>query len=187
MTSFFFIRKRLHRRARLVTLGSSRSRDNERTQNVRQILREPLFTFKNKKVSTSVYRNHHTLRMRRRRRKMSLELSSDELSEHHRDSLSDSELECSKPVRTNKYQASTFTRSMSQQRPTQASTEMTVGSERQHRRLQGASVPRINFDNTTPEELASYFDQLLYFPKPMSAMAEMMYTWVHYIPFSYLL
>lgn len=168
-------RKRLHRKARLVTPGSSRSRDNESTQNVKRILREPVFTYKNKKVSTAVYRNHHTLRMRRRKRKMSLELrTADELSEHHRDSVSDSELECSKPVGSSKCQAST--RSRSQQRLAQMSAEMAVGCGRQHRRLQCGSVQRLNFDDTTPEELASYFDQLLYFPKPMSAMAEMMYT-----------
>ena len=31
-------------------------------------------------------------------------------------------------------------------------------------------------DDTTPGELAAYFDQLLHIPKPMSQMAEMMYT-----------
>ena len=43
----------------------------------------------------------------------------------------------------------------------------------------GASVKvsdSINMDDTTPEELAAYFDQLLHIPKPMSQMAEMMYT-----------
>jgi hypothetical protein len=34
----------------------------------------------------------------------------------------------------------------------------------------------LNMDDTTPEELAAYFDQLLHIPKPMSQMAEMMYT-----------
>lgn len=34
----------------------------------------------------------------------------------------------------------------------------------------------LNMDDTTPEELASYFDQLLHIPKPMSQIAEMMYT-----------
>ena len=32
-----------------------------------------------------------------------------------------------------------------------------------------------DFDNTTPDELAAYMEQILHFPKPMSAMAEMMY------------
>eukprot|EP00794_Sanderia_malayensis_P004863 gene4863-5502_t len=32
-----------------------------------------------------------------------------------------------------------------------------------------------DFDNTTPSELAGYLEQILHFPKPMSAMAEMMY------------
>ena len=31
-------------------------------------------------------------------------------------------------------------------------------------------------DETNPDELASYFEQLLYIPKPMSLMAEMMYA-----------
>ena len=31
-------------------------------------------------------------------------------------------------------------------------------------------------DDTSPEELAAYFEQLLHIPKPMSSMAEMMYT-----------
>ena len=34
----------------------------------------------------------------------------------------------------------------------------------------------LNMDDTTPVELAAYFDQLLHIPKPMSQMAEMMYT-----------
>ena len=34
----------------------------------------------------------------------------------------------------------------------------------------------LSIDDTTPEELAAYFDQLLHIPKPMSQMAEMMYT-----------
>ncbi len=34
-----------------------------------------------------------------------------------------------------------------------------------------------NFDNTSPSELAGYLEQILHFPKPMSAMAEMMYGW----------
>lgn len=34
----------------------------------------------------------------------------------------------------------------------------------------------LNMDDTTPEELAAYFDQLLHIPKDMSQMAEMMYT-----------
>ena len=34
----------------------------------------------------------------------------------------------------------------------------------------------LNMDDTTPEELAAYFDQLVHIPKPMSLMAEMMYT-----------
>ena len=29
---------------------------------------------------------------------------------------------------------------------------------------------------TTPDELASYFEQMLFIPKPMSVMAEMMYA-----------
>ena len=106
-----------------------------------------------------MYKNHHTLRMRRRRRKMSLELrTADELYQHHRESLSDSELECSKPVGSSKCQAST--RSRSQQRLAQVSTGIAVDCGRQHRRLQCGSVQRMNFDDTTPEELASYFDQL---------------------------
>ncbi|EDO47520.1 predicted protein [Nematostella vectensis] len=49
----------------------------------------------------------------------------------------------------------------------------------QFRRAQCTKVPQhgeVNFDDTTPEELAAYFEQLLHIPKPMSVMAEMMYT-----------
>ena len=38
------------------------------------------------------------------------------------------------------------------------------------------SADALNMDDTTPEELAAYIDQLLHIPKPMSQMAEMMYT-----------
>lgn len=34
----------------------------------------------------------------------------------------------------------------------------------------------LNMDDTTPDELAAYVDQVLHLPKPMSQMAEMMYT-----------
>lgn len=112
--------------------------------------------------------------MKRRRRKMSLELRTDPISEHQRDSHSDSELECSKPVAA-KSKSSASKGSKVEQRRSQ-SAEIAVGCGGQHRRLQCANVQKKNFDDTTPEELASYFDQLLYFPKPMSAMAEMMYT-----------
>jgi len=112
--------------------------------------------------------------MRRRRRKMSLELRTDEVSELQRDSHSDSELECNKPLAA-KVKSNASKQGKIEQRPSQ-SVELAVGCGRQHRRLQCATVQSMNFDDTTPEELASYFDQLLYFPKPMSAMAEMMYT-----------
>lgn len=48
----------------------------------------------------------------------------------------------------------------------------------QFRQAQSSKIPHgnVNFDDTTPEELAAYFEQLLHIPKPMSAMAEMMYT-----------
>lgn len=104
---------------------------------------------------------------------MSLELQTDETSEYNeRDSLSDSELECNKSVAAKcRSKFSESEENKAEQRP--RSAQIAVGCGRQHSRLQGA---RMNFDDTTPEELASYFDQLLYFPKPMSAMAEMMYT-----------
>ena len=106
---------------------------------------------------------------------MSLELRTSEVSEHHRDSHSDSELDYSQPAASkSKHSASTGPKA--RQRLPQSNAEIAVGCGRQHRRLQCSSVQRKNFDDTTPEELASYFDQLLYFPKPMSAMAEMMYT-----------
>ena len=135
-----------------------------------------MFTYKNKqRASTAIYRNHHTLRIRRRKRKMSLELRTDKVSGHHRESHSDSELDYSKPV-ASKSKLSASTGSKAGKKLPQSSAEIAVGCGRQHRRLQCSSVQRKNFDDTTPEELASYFDQLLYFPKPMSAMAEMMYT-----------
>ena len=33
-------------------------------------------------------------------------------------------------------------------------------------------------DESNADELASYFEQMLVIPKPMSLMAEMMYAWV---------
>ena len=56
--------------------------------------------------------------------------------------------------------------------------ELSESCSEQFRRVQFSSMPygSMNFDDTTPEELAAYFDQLLHIPKPMSAMAEMMYT-----------
>ena len=44
----------------------------------------------------------------------------------------------------------------------------------QFRKAQLKAV-KMSSDDTTPEELAAYFE-LLHIPKPMSAMAEMMYT-----------
>lgn len=115
--------------------------------------------------------------MRRRRRKGSLELRHKGSSEDKRDSLSDSELECNKSL--SKSLCNATRASKVEQKPFQP-RGMVVDCSRQHRRLQCANVRRhagnMNFDDTTPEELAAYFDQLLYFPKPMSAMAEMMYT-----------
>ena len=40
---------------------------------------------------------------------------------------------------------------------------------------QQAAVP-VFTDDTTVDDLAGYFDQMLYIPKPMSDMAELMYT-----------
>lgn len=144
--------------------------------NARQILQEPVFTYKYQ--TKPVYRNHHTLRMRRRRRKLSLNLTTDELSES-KDSHSDSELECGKSFGS-RSRCDRGTGSQAYKRVySQSSQSMAGGCGRQHSRLQCADVQRKNIDDTTPEELASYFDQLLYIPKPMSAMAEMMYTWLH--------
>ena len=106
---------------------------------------------------------------------MSLELKSEEILEHQRDSHSDSELECSRPVAAKSKSRGSEGLRKAEQRLSHLA-QIAVGCGRQHNRLQCANVPRMNFDDTTPEELASYFDQLLYFPKPMSAMAEMMYT-----------
>ena len=111
---------------------------------------------------------------------MSLELRSEGTLKHQRDSLSDSELECSKspsPKSTSLRNANKERKV--EQKPYFQSREMAADCSRQHRRLEGANVQihaGMKFDDTTPEELAAYFDQLLYFPKPMSAMAEMMYT-----------
>jgi hypothetical protein len=56
--------------------------------------------------------------------------------------------------------------------------EFSESCSEQFRRAQCSSIPRgnVNFDDTTPEELAAYFDHMLHIPKTMSAMAEMMYT-----------
>ncbi|XP_068678775.1 uncharacterized protein [Montipora foliosa] len=170
--------KRLNRKARLACFDKSRGVTHEKMPKVKRILREPVFTYKNQTPSNLVYRNYHTLRMRRRRRKLSLNLTTDENFEHNRDSHSDSELECGKPVGS-KSKCDKGPGSWAHWRlHTQCGRDVAGGCGRQHRRLQcaGVHVQRKNFDDTTPEELASYFDQLLYFPKPMSAMAEMMYT-----------
>lgn len=57
-------------------------------------------------------------------------------------------------------------------------TDISKSCSGQFRQAQSSKIPRgdVNFDDTTPEELAAYFDQILHIPKPMSAMAEMMYT-----------
>ena len=159
-----------------MALRNSVSKDNGSRQSVRRILRQPTFIYKNQQASSSVYKSQHIHGFRRRRRKMSLELQTDETSEYsERDSLSDSELECNKSVAAKcRSKFSESEENKAEQRP--RSAQIAVGCGRQHSRLQGASIQRMNFDDTTPEELASYFDQLLYFPKPMSAMAEMMYT-----------
>ena len=59
-----------------------------------------------------------------------------------------------------------------------SSTDISKSCSNQFRKAQSSNIPHgeVNFDDTTPEELAAYFDQLLHIPKPMSAMAEMMYT-----------
>lgn len=166
-------RKRLNRKPRILCFGKSRSVINERMPNARRILQEPVFTYKQKKP---VYRNHHTLRMRRRRRKLSLNLTTDELSES-KDSHSDSELECGKSFGSrSRCDRGTGSRAYTKRVYSQSCQSMAGGCGRQHSRLQCGDVQRKNIDDTTPEELASYFDQLLYIPKPMSAMAEMMYT-----------
>lgn len=115
---------------------------------------------------------------------MSLELKSEGTLKDQRDSLSDSELECNKSPSAKNISLCNANkeRKVEPQKPYFQSREMAADCSRQHRRLQGANVQRhagMNFDDTTPEELAAYFDQLLYFPKPMSAMAEMMYTQLH--------
>ena len=62
-------------------------------------------------------------------------------------------------------------------KPTPELKDITSGCSEQHRRAQSVGrCTELNFDDTTPEELAAYFEQLLHIPKPMSAMAEMMYT-----------
>lgn len=112
---------------------------------------------------------------------MSLELRNEARLKDQRDSLSDSELECNKSATAKSTAALCYANKARnvQQKPYYQSREMAADCSRQHRRLQCANVQRhagMKFDDTTPEELAAYFDQLLYFPKPMSAMAEMMYT-----------
>lgn len=43
---------------------------------------------------------------------------------------------------------------------------------------QGTSLPTaaVGSEDSSPDELASYFEQILYIPKPMSLMAQMMYA-----------
>lgn len=177
---FFFLHsKRLHRKARLGVLSNLRNRDNGSKQIARRILREPTFIYKNQQAST-MFNKNQARGVRRRRRKMSLELRNEESSKDQRDSLSDSELECNKSATAKSTGLCSASKERKiEQKPYFQSREMAADCSRQHRRLQCANVQRhagMKFDDTTPEELAAYFDQLLYFPKPMSAMAEMMYT-----------
>ena len=177
---FFFLHsKRLHRKARLGVLNNLRNRDKGSKQIARRILREPMFIYKNQQTSTMVNKNQ-ARGIRRRRRKMSLELRNEGTLKDQRDSLSDSELECNKsPSAKSTSLCNANKESKVEQKPYFQSREMAADCSRQHRRLESANVQRhagMKFDDTTPEELAAYFDQLLYFPKPMSAMAEMMYT-----------
>ena len=170
--------KRLYRKSRLGSLGNLRNRDSENKQIARRILREPTFIYKNQQASTISHKNQ-ARGIRRRRRKASLEVRHKGSSKDQRESLSDSELECNKTLACKLRIHSANKEIKVEQKPNFQSREMVADCSRQHRRLQCANVPRhagMNFDDTTPEELASYFDQLLYFPKPMSAMAEMMYT-----------
>jgi len=138
-----------------------------------------MFIYKNQQTSTMVNKNQ-ARGIRRRRRKMSLELRNEGTLKDQRDSLSDSELECNKsPSAKSTSLCNANKESKVEQKPYFQSREMAADCSRQHRRLECANVQRhagMKFDDTTPEELAAYFDQLLYFPKPMSAMAEMMYT-----------
>ncbi|KAL9979938.1 hypothetical protein ACROYT_G008460 [Oculina patagonica] len=171
--------KRLYRKARLASLGDLRNRDNGNKQIPRRILKKPTFIYKNQQASTILYKNQ-ARGIRRRRRKASdcLELRNEGSSKDQRESLSDSELECNKSFRA-KSKHSARKEIRVEQKLNFQSREMVADCSRQHRRLQCANVQKhagMNFDDTTPEELAAYFDQLLYFPKPMSAMAEMMYT-----------
>lgn len=169
--------KRLYRKARLGSLGNVRNRDNGNKQISRRILREPTFIYQNQQVSP-IFRKNQARGLRRRRRKASLEFRNEGSLKGQRESLSDSELECNKTL-TAKSLLRASKESKVEQKTHFQSREMVADCSRQHRRLQCANVQRhsgMNFDDTTPEELAAYFDQLLYFPKPMSAMAEMMYT-----------
>ena len=43
-------------------------------------------------------------------------------------------------------------------------------------RQQAAAYDSRYFDDTTVDELAGYFDEIMYLPRPMSEMAELMYT-----------
>ena len=64
--------------------------------------------------------------------------------------------------------------------PTIASTVNNIASQVQgcgaQFRNEANMADSLDMDDTTPGELAAYFDQLLHIPKPMSTMAEMMYT-----------
>ena len=129
------------------------------------VLQEPTFVYETQ------LRKQQT---RFRKRRGSFECKERGNLKHERDSHSDSELEHERRLANKKLivskEESTERRSF---------PKYVVGCSRQHRRAQYTRVAcgsRINFDDTTPEELAAYFDQLLYLPKPMSAMAEMMYT-----------
>lgn len=45
-------------------------------------------------------------------------------------------------------------------------------------REQAAAACINGFDDTTVDDLAGYLDEIMFIPKPMSEMAELMYTWL---------
>ena len=57
-----------------------------------------------------------------------------------------------------------------------ASSSLRSGSLRMSCRQQAATCRRSHFDDTTVDDLAGYLDEIMFLPKPMSEMAELMYT-----------
>ena len=143
-----FDRKRLQRRARSRSLSSELEISSSRK---RCVLRKPTF----------LYKKEHL-----RLRKASKVANSIDRTSNMDNETAVSNSTSGKPTVVRQCKSNVELRGL------------TRSCGQQHRRAQsvGSCSDLHELDDTTPEELAAYFEQLLHIPKPMSAMAEMMYT-----------